>query len=294
MTTLSVNINKIALLRNSRGRDFPQLLDFARQLLDLGCKGITVHPRPDARHITRADTYALAELLHAQPEAEFNIEGYPTPDFLSMVLELKPDQCTLVPDAPQQLTSDHGWDIAANRQLLTAVLPQLRARGIRSSLFMEPSVQAIAALSELAAPPSVPEASTSKPVGLSSTQTAPARPTATPPAGAPPPPLAPETTPLKSAAPRPDRIELYTEAYARAYPTPRRAASWQQYRAAARQAQSLGLGVNAGHDLDLSNLACFLQIPGILEVSIGHALIVEAIQQGLPQVIAKYHAITGG
>ncbi|MGI9250554.1 MAG: pyridoxine 5'-phosphate synthase [Pseudohongiellaceae bacterium] len=242
MTTLSVNINKIALLRNSRGRDFPHLPEFTQQLIGLGCKGITVHPRPDERHVTRRDVYALAELLQAEPDVEFNIEGYPSPEFISMVLEVKPAQCTLVPDSPEQLTSDHGWNVAGNERLLADVLPQLRAHGIRSSLFMEPSLNAITQVPAVQA----------------------------------------------------DRIELYTEAYARDYGSPQHESTWQQYHDAAQHAQSLGLGVNAGHDLDLSNLAEFLVIPDILEVSIGHALVIESIQHGLPEVIARYHAITGG
>ena len=238
MTTLSVNINKIALLRNSRGRDFPNLLDFTRQLIDLGCRGITVHPRPDERHVTRRDVHDLAALLQDEAAVEFNIEGYPSPEFMDLVLKAVPQQCTLVPDEPGQLTSDHGWDVTAHRSLLKKTLQRLRDAGIRSSLFMEPNIAAIDAVPAVGA----------------------------------------------------DRIELYTEEYASDHHSD---AVWSRYRDAARHAQSLGLGVNAGHDLDLNNLARFLEIPDILEVSIGHALVVEAIQYGLPQVIDRYHKIAG-
>ena len=240
MTRLSVNINKIALLRNSRGRDFPNLVEFAERLLELGCKGITVHPRPDERHITRRDVYDLADLLHNREDVEFNIEGYPSSEFLDLVLDTKPNQCTLVPDKPGQLTSDHGWDVPANQALLKNVLQRLREAGIRSSLFMEPDKAAIG----------------------------------------------------HAAAVGADRIELYTEAYAQDFTTPRSTRTWRRYRDAALHAHGLGLGINAGHDLDLSNLGRFLEIPHILEVSIGHALVVESIRFGLPQVIDRYHAIT--
>lgn len=242
MTLLSVNVNKIALLRNSRGRDYPGVIDFINTVLRLGVKGITVHPRPDERHVTRKDVYAIRDFLALHPEVEFNIEGYPSDEFLALVLEIEPDQCTLVPDLPGQLTSDHGWDIAANQAQLEQVLGTLRKNGIRSSLFLDP-------LPELVAD--------AKAVGA-------------------------------------DRIELYTEDYASHFGLESEAQTWQRYADTAQVASELGIGVNAGHDLNLDNLARFLQIPGILEVSIGHALVVECLYQGVTTVIEKYLAITEG
>lgn len=241
MTILSVNVNKIALLRNSRGRNFPDVLYFVRRLIGLGVKGITVHPRQDERHITRRDVVEITALLRDFPGVEFNIEGYPSPEFMELIARVKPAQCTLVPDAPDQLTSDHGWNIAANAELLRDVLGRLRKLGVRSSLFLDPDLQAV----ELV--PGV----------------------------------------------RPDRIELYTEAYAEAFGTARESDVFEAYRATAQRARELGIGVNAGHDLDLRNLALFLQIPGILEVSIGHALVVESLELGIDNVVREYLSITG-
>jgi len=241
-TTLSVNVNKLALLRNSRGSNYPNLLYFVRKIIALGVKGITVHPRQDERHVTRQDVRDITELLRDYPDVEFNIEGYPSEEFLRLVSEVKPAQCTLVPDAPGQLTSDHGWDVPANLALLRKVAAGLRAQGIRSSLFLDPVADAVAAATD---------------------------------AGA-------------------DRIELYTEEYARAFATANEQAVLERYRATAQRAAELGIGVNAGHDLNLNNLAHFLQIPGILEVSIGHALMVESLEQGMENVIKKYLQITGG
>lgn len=241
MTVLSVNVNKIALLRNSRGRNFPDVLYFVRRLIGLGVKGITVHPRQDERHITRRDVVEITALLRDFPGVEFNIEGYPSPEFMELIARVKPAQCTLVPDAPDQLTSDHGWNIAANEELLRDVLSRLRKLGVRSSLFLDPDVLAV----EL-----VPG------VG-------------------------------------PDRIELYTEAYAEAFGTAREGEVFEAYRATAQRARELGIGINAGHDLDLRNLALFLQIPGILEVSIGHALVVESLELGIDTVVREYLSITG-
>ncbi|MDO8273832.1 MAG: pyridoxine 5'-phosphate synthase [Gammaproteobacteria bacterium] len=240
MTILSVNVNKIALLRNSRGRNFPDVLYFVRRLIGLGVKGITVHPRQDERHVTRQDVVDITALLREFPGVEFNIEGYPSPEFMALIARVKPAQCTLVPDAPDQLTSDHGWDVRTNAALLREVLGELRALGVRSSLFLDPSVEAVEEVLEVA----------------------------------------------------PDRIELYTEAYARAFGTAEESAVFESYRAAARRASELGIGLNAGHDLDLHNLARFLQIPGILEVSIGHALVVESLEQGIDNVVRQYLAIT--
>ena len=239
MTVLSVNVNKIALLRNSRGRDFPCVVGFSEQLIDLGVKGITVHPRPDERHVTRRDVYALSEMLRDKPQVEFNIEGYPSEDFIKMVLEVCPDQCTLVPDSPGQLTSDHGWNIPENQFVLQQVLSELREGGVRSSLFLDPDSEMVGHVTRVAA----------------------------------------------------DRIELYTENFANHYAGPQQEAVFERYRAAAQRAGQLGIGINAGHDLDLQNLTKFLQIPNILEVSIGHALIVESLQLGVAEVIKRYLAI---
>ena len=239
MTVLSVNVNKIALLRNSRGRDFPSVVGFSEQLIDLGVKGITVHPRPDERHVTRRDVYALSEMLREKPQVEFNIEGYPSEKFLKMVLEVSPDQCTLVPDSPEQLTSDHGWNIPQNQFVLRQVLSELRERGVRSSLFLDPDPEMVDHVPSVAA----------------------------------------------------DRIELYTEDFASHYAGPKEEMVFERYRAAAERAGQLGIGINAGHDLDLKNLPKFLQISNILEVSIGHALIVESLQLGVTEVIKRYLAI---
>lgn len=242
MTILSVNVNKIALLRNSRGRDFPNLCNFVGKVINLGVKGITVHPRPDERHVTRQDVHDLAEFLSLYPDVEFNIEGYPSEEFLALVLEVNPAQCTLVPDDPDQLTSDHGWDVTANQALLSNVLTQLREAGIRSSLFLDPDPALVAGV---------------KAVGA-------------------------------------DRVELYTEGYAQQYGLESEHRLFESYKATAEQAQALGIGVNAGHDLDIKNLRRFLEIPNILEVSIGHALIVESILHGLEPVIKEYLAICAG
>jgi pyridoxine 5-phosphate synthase len=208
-------------------------------LIDLGVKGITVHPRPDERHVTRRDVYALSEMLRDKPQVEFNIEGYPSEDFIKMVLEVCPDQCTLVPDSPGQLTSDHGWNIPENQFVLQQVLSELREGGVRSSLFLDPDPEMVGHVTRVAA----------------------------------------------------DRIELYTENFANHHAGPQQEAVFERYRAAAQKAGQLGIGINAGHDLDLQNLTKFLQIPNILEVSIGHALIVESLQLGVTEVIKRYLAI---
>ncbi len=239
MTVLSVNVNKIALLRNSRGRDFPSVVGFAEQLIELGVKGITVHPRPDERHITRRDVYALSEMLADKPEVEFNIEGYPSEDFMRMVGEVSPDQCTLVPDSPNQLTSDHGWSIPQNEAVLQRVLKELRGGGVRSSIFLDADPDMVDLVPGVGA----------------------------------------------------DRIELYTEDFATHFGGPQQEPTLERYRLAAARADQLGIGLNAGHDLDLQNLAKFLEIPNILEVSIGHALVVESLQMGVAEVIARYLAI---
>lgn len=244
MTLLSVNVNKIALLRNSRGTNLPDLLVFVRRILAQGVHGITVHPRPDERHITRQDAHDLATLLRDYPDVEYNIEGYPSDDFLQLIKTLRPAQCTLVPDAPGQLTSDHGWDVRSHQARLKSIVQQLTDWGVRSSLFLDPDPSQIDAV-------------------------------------------------VRTGA---DRIELYTEEYARAFAggdvdvCTRVMARYQQ---TADAAVAAGIGVNAGHDLNLKNLATFLGIGHIMEVSIGHALIVESLEMGMDDVLALYLAITG-
>ncbi|MCP4188296.1 MAG: pyridoxine 5'-phosphate synthase [Gammaproteobacteria bacterium] len=241
MTRLSVNLNKIALLRNSRGRDYPNVIDFARKYINFGIHGITVHPRQDERHITVKDTVELGSLLVQNKTVEFNIEGYPSETLLSLVEETRPTQCTLVPDSPDQLTSDHGWNLFEHSAFVTDTCTRLSNAGIRISLFLDPNIEQV----EMAA---------------------------------------------KTGA---DRIELYTEAYAASYGTSGDKRIFEQYRQASLKAQELGLGVNAGHDLDLMNLTRFLTIPGVLEVSIGHALTIESIEQGVEVVVKKYLDICG-
>ena len=239
MTSLSVNLNKIALLRNSRGRDYPNVLDYARKLIDMGVQGITVHPRQDERHIKRTDALELGALLADVPAVELNIEGYPSEDFMELVGQARPDQVTLVPDSVDQLTSDHGWQVPASMDTLGPALEKIRAAGARGALFLDPDIAQVEAV----------------------------------------------------AASGYDRIELYTEHYAATWGTPLQDTVLSTYHRAKDRAVLLGLGVNAGHDLDLRNLADFLSMGDILEVSIGHALTVEAIDEGLPGVVARYLAI---
>ena len=242
MTRLSVNLNKVALLRNQRDLEMPSVLRAAQVCIDAGAEGITVHPRPDQRHTRPRDVRELAAAIRV----ELNVEGNPTPSFLDLVRELRPAQCTLVPDDPDQRTSDHGWTLRApggptpDAKRLEPVLRELRDLEIRTSLFMDPDREQIAAVAELGA----------------------------------------------------DRIELYTEAYATAYGGPEQAACFEVYRAAADRARECGLGINAGHDLSLQNLALFLSIPDVLEVSIGHALTADALFMGLDAAVRAYHAIT--
>lgn len=238
---LSVNLNKIALLRNSRGRDYPNVVEFAKKFIALGVQGITVHPREDERHITRKDAYDLANFLSGQVGIEYNIEGFPSKDFLRLVHDLKPTQCTLVPDSPDQLTSDHGWDLTKKSDFLQSICVDLNQQGIRSALFLDPDVDQVK--------------------------------------------LVPET--------QAQRIELYTEAYAQAYQKADQNQILSAYKAAAKEAKRLGIGVNAGHDLDLENLKTFLIIDNILEVSIGHALTIESLEQGMDKVVGQYLRICG-
>jgi len=232
MSRLSVNINKIALLRNSRGSDIPDVIQFAKDCEAYGAQGITVHPRPDERHIRRSDVYALKKIV----KTEFNIEGYPTEDFLKMVLDIKPEQCTLVPDAPGQLTSDHGWDTVKHALLLKVVTQELHQAGIRVSLFIDPVHTLIDG--------------------------------------------------AKSAGA--DRIEFYTGPYAHDFPTNKEAAI-KDFAAAAAHCEKIGIGINAGHDLNLDNLKFFKQhVPQLLEVSIGHALVRDCLYYGLENTIQLY------
>ena len=236
MTKLSVNINKIALLRNSRGRDYPSVIDFAEKFIALGVNGITVHPRQDERHITMQDAIDLSGLLSAYDDVEYNIEGYPSEEFLALVEKTKPTQCTLVPDSPDQLTSDHGWELVEQGDFIKKVCTRLSNAGIRTALFLDPDVEHVKLASKTGA----------------------------------------------------DRIELYTESYAASFDTSDNDELFQRYKQASLEAQRLGLGVNAGHDLDLANLPKFLTIDNILEVSIGHVLTIECIEQGMKAVIKNY------
>lgn len=261
MIALSVNLNKIALIRNSRDTTNPSVTEHARMAVAAGADGITVHPRPDQRHIRADDCRELAPLVagltHPNGGAvEFNIEGNPFapprrsdrkgvgdyPGFMELVRELKPDQCTLVPDDDAQLTSDHGFDLRKDGERVVPVIEQLKAAGIRVSLFMDPDPEQIRLAAETGA----------------------------------------------------DRIELYTESYAHACKRDEHVDEiFEQFRTAAELANELGLGVNAGHDLDLDNLPRFATIPGILEVSIGHALTVDAIRMGFANAIAAYRTALG-
>ena len=238
MTNLSVNLNRVALLRNSRNIGIPFVNTSARIVLEAGAYGITVHPRPDQRHIRPDDVDGLAELLGDEfSGAEFNIEGNPfQPPFMEIVCRVKPTQCTLVPDSPDAFTSDHGWDVAEEEERLIPIIKQLKAHQIRVSLFMDADPHQM----ELA-----------KKIGA-------------------------------------DRVELYTEPYATAFREGRVETVFPNYAQAAFAAQSQGLGVNAGHDLNLENLSKFCLIPNILEVSIGHALIAEALEMGLSNTVKAY------
>ncbi len=232
MTKLSVNINKIATLRNSRGGDTPNVVQFARDVQRFGAEGVTVHPRPDERHIRYQDVYDLKPVVHT----EFNIEGNPIPKFIDIVLEVKPTQVTLVPDAEDAITSNAGWDTIKNKSFLIDVIKEFQNNGIRTSIFVDPILQHIE--------------------GAKATGT--------------------------------DRIELYTETFAHQYKLGNKKAILL-YAKCAELANSIGLGVNAGHDLSLDNIKFFKDnIPGLLEVSIGHALISESLYLGIENVIQMY------
>jgi pyridoxine 5-phosphate synthase len=238
MTRLSVNVNKVALLRNTRTIGIPSVTRAADICLKAGAHGITVHPRPDQRHIRPDDVRDLTGFLRKHyRQAEFNIEGNPFEgDYVAIVRDAKPDQCTLVPDSVEAATSDHGWDVRANLPRLKPLIQELKSLGCRVSLFMDADPERIALAAE---------------------------------AGA-------------------DRVELYTEPYARAYAAGKPDPVVERFRTAAEKAQAAGLGLNAGHDLNVRNLGRFLTIPGILEVSIGHALIAEALEIGLANAVKAY------
>jgi pyridoxine 5-phosphate synthase len=232
MTKLSVNINKIATLRNARGHNRPDVLQVARDCERFGAQGITVHPRPDERHIRFQDVRDLKNIV----TTELNVEGNPTPDFMNLVREVRPEQVTLVPDAPDAITSNAGWDTIEHQIYLLGIVTELKSLGCRVSIFLDPDPAMVKAA-----------------VGTGT-----------------------------------DRIELYTEAYAQQYPKDP-AAAVAAYRTAAILAQELGLGLNAGHDLDLNNLAYLKQnLPGLEEVSIGHALVCDALYLGLENTIQLY------
>lgn len=236
-TALSVNLNKVALLRNTRQLDIPSVTRAAALALQAGAHGITVHPRPDERHIRAHDVHELAELLKQWPSAEFNIEGNPFHNLMGFVRAVKPHQCTFVPDEAGQATSDHGWSFPHDAPRLKPLVDEARALGVRVSLFMDPLPEAMPAVRELGA----------------------------------------------------DRVELYTETYARAHGTPDQAQVLTRFFATAEAAWRVGLGVNAGHDLNRANLTDFLvAVPGVQEVSIGHALVADALELGLVETIRDY------
>jgi pyridoxine 5-phosphate synthase len=235
-TRLSVNINKVALLRNTRNNGIPNVIRAAEQSIAAGAHGITVHPRPDQRHIRTSDVYELAAFLRNFPEVEFNIEGNPYPEFLEIVRRVRPAQCTLVPDDPAAFTSDHGWDLRTDEKRLRPILAEIRETGPRVSLFMDAESDQWTLARNIGA----------------------------------------------------DRVELFTEPYAEAYGHPEFEDVFQRFANAAAAAQSAGLGVNAGHDLNLRNLGAFCRISGILEVSIGHALIADALDIGLSNAVRAY------
>jgi pyridoxine 5-phosphate synthase len=237
---LSVNVNKIALLRNQRELTMPSVVRLATIALEAGAHGITVHPRPDERHIRAGDVRELAALLKDWPQAELNIEGNPEQNLMPFVRELRPQQCTFVPDQAGQATSDHGWDLAADGDRLAPLIDEARALGVRVSLFMDADAASMAAAQAIGA----------------------------------------------------DRVELYTEPYARAWGSPRQAPVLLAFAAAAAAAQAAGLGVNAGHDLNRGNLGAFLSgVPGVLEVSIGHAFVADALELGMAEAVRAYRRV---
>jgi pyridoxine 5-phosphate synthase len=242
MIRLSVNVNKVATLRNSRGGQSPSVLDAVAVCLDAGATGITVHPRADARHITRQDVIDIAAMLRPlRGQVEFNVEGDPRPELLALVQKVKPDQCTLVPVQPGEVTSQAGWPDSTPRDALAADVAALKSAGVRVSLFVDPDESAVNWADAVGA----------------------------------------------------DRVELYTEPFARAFERGTGGASFEIYSRAAERAHSLGLGVNAGHDLDLDNLTMFRLLPYLDEVSIGHALMSHALFVGLRQSVSDYLVACG-
>lgn len=236
-TALSVNVNKVALLRNTRHLGIPSVVRVATLALEAGAQGITVHPRPDERHIRAHDVHDLAALLQAWPGAEYNIEGNPLHNLMDFVRAVRPQQATFVPDSEGQFTSDHGWNPAADGPSLRPLVDECHALGVRVSLFMDADAASMAGARALGA----------------------------------------------------DRVELYTEPYAAAHGTPRQAEALARFAEAARAAQAAGLAVNAGHDLNQLNLTDFLQaVPGVVEVSIGHALIADALEAGIGETVRAY------
>ncbi len=232
MTKLSVNINKLATLRNARGGNNPNLIDYAIKIQKWGAHGITIHPRPDERHIKLSDVYELKKVV----TTEFNIEGYPSNEFIELVLKVKPEQVTLVPDAPDVLTSNNGWDCKTHLNFLKKVIKSFKNENIRTSIFLNPDIEMVKYAKETGA----------------------------------------------------DRIELYTEYYAKNYPLDKEMAI-DNYIKTANEANLLNLDLNAGHDLDLNNLKYFSQhIPNLKEVSIGHALICDALEFGMSNVVKMY------
>ena len=238
-TQLSVNLNKVALVRNTRHLGIPSVTRAATLCLQAGASGLTVHPRPDGRHIRAHDVADLAALLQAWPDREFNIEGNPFHNLMDFVREVRPHQVTFVPDSEGQFTSDHGWTFPQDAERLKPVIAQAKAWGVRVSLFIDPLPQAMAA---------------AKAVGA-------------------------------------DRVELYTESYANAFGTPDQDRVLQTFKAAAQAALDVGLQVNAGHDLNRDNLGLFLRtVPGVQEVSIGHALVADALELGYEATVRAYLA----
>jgi pyridoxine 5-phosphate synthase len=236
-TALSVNLNKVALLRNTRALGIPSVTRAATLALEAGAQGITVHPRPDERHIRAHDVHDLAALLKDWPQAEYNIEGNPFHNLMDFIRALRPHQATFVPDAMDQATSDHGWLFPQDAARLAPLIAECKSLGVRVSLFMDPTAAAMTALREL----------------------------------------------------RADRVELYTETYARMHGTAAHATTLAGFVATAEAALREGLGLNAGHDLNRANLSDFLRaVPGVLEVSIGHALIADALELGLTETVRDY------
>ena len=236
-TALSVNVNKVALLRNTRHLAIPSVTRAATLCLEAGAAGITVHPRPDERHIRAHDVHDLAALMKAWPDREYNIEGNPTQNLMDFIRTVKPHQATFVPDSESQATSDHGWSFPQDAARLKPLIDECKKLGVRVSLFMDPIPEQMAQVKALGA----------------------------------------------------DRVELYTETWASAFGTPREATVLAQFTATAQAALAAGLGINAGHDLNRNNLTAFCKaVPGVAEVSIGHALIADALELGYTATVRDY------